>query len=183
MPSDPILEIGEAHLGIELKRTCNEPPRVLQTTDAGVTRSGHTVGAQERWVFPAHLFRQLPSLIMPAGVEMSDCCEVLHEDHQRIERAEPHSARQVLDPRVRIAKTGSQQAAGAPSGCQVRVQHKRAIDQRGTFFKLAGNIAKRKPAKRQRDRILPNSAALRASRATSAFSCARLLIQLFTMRQ
>src|SRR5215469_3694626 len=85
---------------------------------------------------------------------MSDGGKVLHENHQRIERAEPHGTRQVLDPYVRIAKTGSQQPAGAPGSCQVRIERKRAINQRGTFLKLAGNVAKRESAERERDRIV-----------------------------
>jgi hypothetical protein len=46
---------------------------------------------------------------------MSECDSVLHEEHQWIERAEPHGTRQVLDRLILIAKTGSQASAGGPS--------------------------------------------------------------------
>src|SRR4029077_18344118 len=154
MPSDPVPEVGEAHFGIELKRACNETPCFFQTPSTGVARRGDAQCAQVIRLLADNLFRQWPGLVMPVGVKMSDCGKVLHEGRQWIERAEPHGIRQVLDPQVRIAKPGFQQSAGAPGGCQVRIERYRAINQSGTFYKLAGNVANGEPTERERDGIV-----------------------------
>src|SRR5215813_11550233 len=111
MPSDTIPEIGEAQLGIELKRAFDEPPRFIQAPRARIACGGDAETAQKMRLFLGHLFRQRPSLLIAAGIKMSNRGKVLHKDHQGIERAEPHGTRQVLDPEVRIAKTGFKQTA------------------------------------------------------------------------
>ena len=85
---------------------------------------------------------------------MSECGNILHKEHQGIERADPHGALQVLDTHLRIAEKGSQKPAGAPSGCQVRIENKRVISQLCSCFNVAANPTDRKPAERKRDRII-----------------------------
>ena len=78
----------------------------------------------------------------------------LHRDDLRIEWAQAHGVRQVLDRYVRLTEQDSHPAADVPRPRQVRIEHESAIDEGGAAVEVADDIAERMTAPRERDRVI-----------------------------
>src|SRR5215471_18654853 len=86
---------------------------------------------------------------------MSVCGCSLYPRHERIERAQAHRACEMLDSQVRLAKPISHTATIMPRLSQVRIEHKRSIDQGNAGVGLVNDVGERKPAPAERQRVVP----------------------------
>src|SRR5262249_52760772 len=80
----------------------------------------------------------------------------LPQIYARIEGAQAHGARRVLDCGVRVAEAELYPAADGPRGGQVRVEDDRAVDERSTIVEILDHVAKGKPGVAERDRVIPS---------------------------
>src|SRR5215470_7775767 len=81
-------------------------------------------------------------------------CE-LHPSELRVEWAQTHSAREVLDRQVRLAEVYSGPAAVIPRRCKIWIERERLIDESGAVVEFADHIAERVPTGGERCRIVP----------------------------
>ena len=88
-------------------------------------------------------------------------------EEERIERTETHGAGKSFDRQFRLTQVDFCPSTLAPRQRKVRIQHDRAIEQRGTFINLAGYKGQRMPSLSERKRILVASSARAARSALS----------------
>ena len=142
-------------LGIELERARDRFPRLLQPAGERIAGRGDAQCREDVRPFPERLFGPSRGLVVAAGEEMGECGHALHREHERIERAQAHRARQMLDRHVRLAAAKSpHRSAGIPRDGQVRIENERPVDERDGSFEIAGDITERKPAESERDRVV-----------------------------
>src|SRR5438128_6854385 len=77
----------------------------------------------------------------------------VHVVQDRIKRAQAHSTRMVCNRQVHLAAIGSYPAAKVPGRCQVRIEHKRAINGGRCNIKVTVKPGKRMAASRQRNGV------------------------------
>ena len=75
-------------------------------------------------------------------------------EEERIERTETHGAGKSFDRLFRLTQEDFSPSTLVPRQRKVRIQHDRAIEQRGTFINLAGYKGQRIPSLSERKRIL-----------------------------
>ena len=67
----------------------------------------------------------------------------LHAKHFRVEGAQAHEAREVLDRSVRFAAPDAQEPAEQPCRREIRIEHKRPVDQCNAAIMVTDKIAER----------------------------------------
>src|SRR5690606_11452563 len=77
----------------------------------------------------------------------------LHAKHLRIERAEAHGTRKILDRTIRIATLGSQEAAKEPGSRQVGIESKSPVNERNAQLEVPRQMRKRVAASRESDGV------------------------------
>src|SRR5215813_14747705 len=78
----------------------------------------------------------------------------LHSIHLGVERAETQGAFEGRRGAVRLALPESQESAEEPRSREVRIEYERLVDQADTALEVAGEVAERMAASRQRDGIV-----------------------------
>jgi hypothetical protein len=78
----------------------------------------------------------------------------LHVSDERIDRAQAHGVREVLDGRVRLAEPHSCPTAVEPRPCNVRIERNRPIDQGYPSGQVVNHVGEREPGGAERDRVV-----------------------------
>src|SRR5262245_49541820 len=78
----------------------------------------------------------------------------LHSIHLGVERAETQGAFEGRRGAVRLALPESQESAKEPCSREIRIEHERLVDQAYAAVEVAGEVAERMAASRQRDGII-----------------------------
>jgi hypothetical protein len=86
---------------------------------------------------------------------MSECDPQLHDEGERIERAQAHSMRKVLNRQVRLAEIDPHPPTEMPRVSQIRIEAESPIDEGGAGVDIMHNIGKREPCPCERDRVIP----------------------------
>ena len=69
----------------------------------------------------------------------------LHDENERIERAQPQRAFEWTDRLVRLPEKDFDKAFETPGGSEIRIERERPIDQRHAVIELADDEGQRKP--------------------------------------
>src|SRR5215475_7320389 len=78
----------------------------------------------------------------------------LHSIHLGVERAETHGAFEGRRGAVLLAPPKSQESAEEPRSREIRIEHERLVGQADAALKVAGEMAERMAASRQRNGIV-----------------------------
>src|SRR5262249_8652829 len=153
--SNPVLEVGNTYVGIELEGSGDGFPRLLKPTGESVADCGDSQRDHGIWSLPQRLFGPFHRFGIAAGVEMGERRHALHREHEGIERAQVHGARQVLYRRIWLTTARSPHlSAGVPCGGQVRIESEGPVDDGSGSLEIADDVMKRKPCKSERDRVI-----------------------------
>ena len=130
-------------------------PRFFETSREGKTGGRMAKGEAVPRTATQRLFRPGCRLIVLSSKQVRMGGSGLHPgEEERIERTETHGAGKSFDRLFRLTQVDFGPSTLVPRQRKVRIQHDRAIEQRGTFINLAGYKGQRMPSLSERKRIL-----------------------------
>src|SRR5260370_16439557 len=92
---------------------------------------------------------------MAACEKLRHCGPAVHLRDERVERAQAHCSREMLDRLLRLTQPNSDGAAEMPCGSQVRIEHQGPIDQGGTILDIADDDGEPQPSSAERYPLVP----------------------------
>src|SRR5262249_41745916 len=138
------LDIGDAQRRVFLAQDRHKSLCFLQPASKGMACRRSACGPPEVRPMAQCQFWPCDGLVISARQEMRLRSRTLHGEKEQIDRAEPHSARQVLDRNLRLAEPAPHPAAVTPRFGRVRVEPECSIDEGGAILDLLVEISQRK---------------------------------------
>src|SRR5215470_5514430 len=129
----------DADLGKHFQESSRDFPRFFETSREGKTGGRSAKGAGVPRSATKRLFRPRCRLIVLSNKQVRMCGSRLHpREEKRVERIKTHGAGKSFDRMFGLTQVDLGPSTLVPRQRKIRIEHDRAIEQRGAFINLAG---------------------------------------------
>ena len=154
MEEQPILEIGEAKLGIKLAQVPHRAPRFIPSAGERMTCRNDADRDEKTWQVSQRLLGPRRRLVEATRAQVCERRSALHSIHFEIEGTPAHGVSQPFNGVVGFAPHDLHEAAEEPGGCQIWIKEQSLIDKRNAAVDVAYEIRQRVSSAGKSDSII-----------------------------